>query len=473
MWKLPSRVLLLVIILMMLFSIPVVAQSDGPVYIVQAGDTLTAIATRFGTSVDEIMALNGITDASLLFVGMELIIPGFEGLSGVLTNHEIALGENLESLAYKFNLPPEVIIRLNRIVHPHKLYVGQEIVLIEGGSGGENGFSYPEFWMASSAEEGRLSIALTHDVNPWSIDYASGQPNRMWSVAGSPFQNMEGEAGSDLFPGIIEEIAITPSTIEQGNTETIHVRTRTAANLEGRLGEYVLEFFPNSEIGGYNALQGIHALEEPGLYDLEIVVRSTDTDAIVSTFIQPIEIFEGDYGFQRINGVPTETIDPANTVPEQDLVEEQLAPVSEERLWEGAFDYPSQYYTEKFLSTYGLRRSYNNDSYFYYHTGLDFYGFGIPIYAPADGRVAFTGSLIVRGDTTYIDHGWGVYSGYFHQSEIYVAESEMVERGQMIGKVGGSGRATGPHLHWEIWVGGVPVDPLDWVEMEFPVVGAD
>jgi len=473
MWKLPSRVLLLVIILMMLFSIPVAAQSDGPVYIVQAGDTLTAIATRFGTSVAEIMALNGITDASLLFVGMELIIPGFEGLSGVLTNHEVALGENLESLALKFNLPPEVIIRLNRILHPDKLYVGQEIVLIEVGGEGENGLAYPELWMVSSAEEGRLSIALTHDVNPWSIDYASGQPNRMWSVAGSPFQNMEGEAGSDLFPGIIEEIAITPSTIEQGNTETIHVRTRTAANLEGRLGEYVLEFFPNSKIGGYNALQGIRALEEPGLYDLEIIVRSPDTDAIVSTFIQPIEVFEGDYGFQRINGVPAETIDPANTEPEQNLVEEQLAPVSEERLWEGAFDYPSQYYTEKFLSTYGLRRSYNNDSYFYYHTGLDFYGFGIPIYAPADGRVAFTGSLIVRGDTTYIDHGWGVYSGYFHQSEIYVAEGEMVERGQMIGKVGGSGRATGPHLHWEIWVGGVPVDPLDWVEMEFPFVGAD
>jgi hypothetical protein len=284
---------------------------------------------------------------------------------------------------------------------------------------------------------------------------------------------MEGEVGSDLFPGIIEKIVITPSIIEQGNTETIYVRTKRAANLEGRLGEYVLEFFPNSEIGGYNALQGIHALEEPGLYDLEIVVRSPDTDAIVSTFIHPVEVLEGDYGFQRIDGVPAETIDPANTEPEQNLVEELLAPASEDRLWEGAFDYPSQYYTEKFISTYGLRRSYNNGSYFYYHTGLDFYGIDIPIYAPADGRVVYTGSLTVRGDTTYIDHGWGVYSGYFHQSEIYVAEGEMVERGQVIGKTGGTGRATGPHLHWEIWVGGVPVDPLDWVEMEFPVVGAD
>ncbi len=472
MWKLPSRVLILLIILTVLFSIPVAAQGDGPIYIVQAGDTLTAIAMKFGTSVADIMTLNGIADPSHLVVGMELIIPGFEGLPGMLTTHEVALGDSLENLALRFNLPSEVIIRLNRIVHPDKLYVGQEIILIKGVGEGEDGIAYPELRRAASAEEGRLSLALIDRANPWSIEFTNGGTNRMWSVAGSPFQDREGETGSDDFPGIIEDIVITPALVEQGNTETIHVRTDGPANLEGRLGEYVLEFFPNDETGGYDALQGIHALEEPGLYDLEIVVRSPESDGIISTFTQPIEILEGDYGFQTINGVPAETIDPANTGPEENFVGELLAPVSEERLWEGVFDYPSQYYTEKFISTYGLRRSYNNGSYFYYHTGLDFYGIDIPIYAPAAGRVVFTGSLTIRGDTTYIDHGWGVYSGYFHQSEIYVAEGEMVERGQVIGRTGGSGRSTGPHLHWDIWVGGVPVDPQDWVEEEFPAEGS-
>ncbi len=80
----------------------------------------------------------------------------------------------------------------------------------------------------------------------------------------------------------------------------------------------------------------------------------------------------------------------------------------------------------------------------------------------------FAGPLTVRGSTTYIDHGWGVYSGYLHQNEIYVEVGEFVEAGQEIGQVGATGRVTGPHLHWEIWVGGVPVEPITWIERSFP-----
>lgn len=104
----------------------------------------------------------------------------------------------------------------------------------------------------------------------------------------------------------------------------------------------------------------------------------------------------------------------------------------------------------------------------YYHTGLDFYGQNVPIYAPADGIVVFADALTVRGNATYIDHGWGVFSGYLHQSEMYVQAGDRVERGQVIGQVGATGRVTGPHLHWEIWVGGVPVEPLDWVAAIIP-----
>jgi murein DD-endopeptidase MepM/ murein hydrolase activator NlpD len=67
-----------------------------------------------------------------------------------------------------------------------------------------------------------------------------------------------------------------------------------------------------------------------------------------------------------------------------------------------------------------------------------------------------------------IDHGWGVYTAYGHQSEFLVQVGDRVEKGQLIGRVGETGRVSGPHLHFEVIVGGVQVDPLQWLGREFP-----
>jgi murein DD-endopeptidase MepM/ murein hydrolase activator NlpD len=83
--------------------------------------------------------------------------------------------------------------------------------------------------------------------------------------------------------------------------------------------------------------------------------------------------------------------------------------------------------------------------------------------------VVFAGKLTVRGNATMIDHGWGVYSAYMHQSEILVKPGDRVEAGQLIGRVGRTGlRITGPHLHFEMWAGGVQIDPMDWLTQEYP-----
>ena len=74
----------------------------------------------------------------------------------------------------------------------------------------------------------------------------------------------------------------------------------------------------------------------------------------------------------------------------------------------------------------------------------------------------------IRGFTTFIDHGQGVVSGYGHQIEILVEVGQTVETGQLIGIIGNTGRVTGPHLHWDIWVNGNQVDPFDWVDIQYP-----
>ena len=86
----------------------------------------------------------------------------------------------------------------------------------------------------------------------------------------------------------------------------------------------------------------------------------------------------------------------------------------------------------------------------------------------ADGVVVFAGPLTVRGNATMIDHGQGIYTGYMHQSEIFVEPGQRVKAGDLIGLVGGTGRVEGPHLHWEVWVGGIQVDPIDWLMNSYP-----
>ena len=82
--------------------------------------------------------------------------------------------------------------------------------------------------------------------------------------------------------------------------------------------------------------------------------------------------------------------------------------------------------------------------------------------------MVFAQALTVRGNATIIDHGWGVYTGYWHQSVQYVSVGDRVETGQVIGENGHTGRVTGPHLHWEMWVAGVQVDPRQFVNWTFP-----
>jgi murein DD-endopeptidase MepM/ murein hydrolase activator NlpD len=82
--------------------------------------------------------------------------------------------------------------------------------------------------------------------------------------------------------------------------------------------------------------------------------------------------------------------------------------------------------------------------------------------AAAPGKVAYVGMLTTRGLSVMIDHGAGVFTAYHHLSETTVNEGDVVQQGQLIAKSGMTGLATGPHLHWELIVGGVNVDPVYW-----------
>ncbi len=142
--------------------------------------------------------------------------------------------------------------------------------------------------------------------------------------------------------------------------------------------------------------------------------------------------------------------------------------LSEQRLWQGAFGFPLAGELRT-TAPFGQRRSYNGGPVSSYHAGQDLGADGgTPVYAPAAGTVALAEPLQVRGNVVILDHGLGVFTGFWHLSQINVEAGQTVERGEVVGLVGNTGLSTGPHLHWEMRVLGVPVDPLQWTRQAFP-----
>jgi murein DD-endopeptidase MepM/ murein hydrolase activator NlpD len=142
--------------------------------------------------------------------------------------------------------------------------------------------------------------------------------------------------------------------------------------------------------------------------------------------------------------------------------------VSEERLWEGVFRLPLTK-EPRISAPFGQRRSYNGGPVSSYHTGVDYNADkGVWVRAPITGTVVLAEPLQVRGKAVILDHGLGVFSGFWHLSQIDVEVGQLVSKGERVGLVGNSGLSTGPHLHWEIRVQGVPVQPLQWLRQTFP-----
>ena len=114
-------------------------------------------------------------------------------------------------------------------------------------------------------------------------------------------------------------------------------------------------------------------------------------------------------------------------------------------------------------SKFGVRRFFNGEER-NPHAGLDFaVPTGTPIKTPAGGKVILTGDYFFNGNTVFVDHGQGFISMFCHMSKIDVKVGQQLARGEVVGKVGSTGRATGPHLHWNISLNETRVDPAIFI----------
>lgn len=114
-------------------------------------------------------------------------------------------------------------------------------------------------------------------------------------------------------------------------------------------------------------------------------------------------------------------------------------------------------------SRFGVRRFFNGEER-NPHSGLDFaVPAGTPVKTPANGKVILTGSYFFNGNTVFVDHGQGFISMFCHLSKIDVKPGQVLSRGAVVGKVGSTGRATGPHMHWNVSLNDARVDPAIFI----------
>ncbi len=207
---------------------------------------------------------------------------------------------------------------------------------------------------------------------------------------------------------------------------------------------------------------GAGATVEPG--DHDVVVTLTDADgAVLQTEHLLVQVDPTTFPTENIDiavGGPNGLQPASEEQKELDIRAALFAVESPVKLWSGPFIVPVP---GPITTEFGTARSYNNGPIGEHHSGTDIGADeGTPVVAAATGRVVFAGLLVERGLSVIIDHGLGVFTAYHHLSSYNVAEGQDVQQGEVIGAVGMTGLATGPHLHWELVVGGQNVDPEYW-----------
>ena len=216
------------------------------------------------------------------------------------------------------------------------------------------------------------------------------------------------------------------------------------------------------ELDTWHAIVGLPLGLTPGSYKLKF------TAADGTTHIPSIEVGDKAYEIQRLTITNKRQVDPE---PEDLKRIEREAEIQKGAftIWSDAapdnliLDMPAK---GPFSSAFGLRRFFNGKPR-QPHAGLDIAADeGSPVTAPAAGTVIETGDYFFNGNTVLLDHGQGMVSMFNHLSRIDVAKGMKVERGQILGLVGKTGRVTGAHLHWTLSLNNARVNPALFLPAE-------
>jgi murein DD-endopeptidase MepM/ murein hydrolase activator NlpD len=397
------------VLLLITWTASAAAPAAPPRHTVQPGETLAAIAQQYGSTVQAMLAANQIVNSEAIEVGQTLVAPA---AAFPLVRVEAQARDTIASVAQRLGVPPSDLQAINGWEPGQRLAPGQDLL--------------------APAPAGQPSPALP--------------------------------------AGPILAVATSPAIVRQGETVAVRLTIDASQPLSASLalGPQVVPLRP----AGDDMLVGlvaVHALTEPGYTWLDLAWQPAG-EPISRTLRWPLQVVDAGYPTYDIVLPPDK-----GDLLAPDVVQAELermtalwsappTPVVQRRVF--LRPVADEYITS---APYGQRRSYNSGPVSGFHAGQDFAApEGAPIIAPAAGTVVLADPLQVRGNAVLIDHGGGIFTGYWHLVDIAVQPGQQVQAGDLLGRVGTTGLSTGNHLHWELRVNGFAVDPMQWLTTRFP-----
>jgi murein DD-endopeptidase MepM/ murein hydrolase activator NlpD len=253
-------------------------------------------------------------------------------------------------------------------------------------------------------------------------------------------------------PTLAQKCTVTPKSVKLGETLRISCR---ADYTKARLNNREAELFVQPD-GTRLGLLPISVQDKPGTFDLNIF-------AVTDLSPQTLRVTIRKTVFPTQNVKLSPEIEALHSTPEEmALLKTFKETISTTRAWQDPLAPPV---SGCMTSPFGVKRLHNGKPTGEYHGGVDQRTpAGEPIRAVAAGTLTFAQQFNVLGNAVGIDHGQGLESMYLHMSKLAVEPGAQVQRGDILGFAGSTGRSTGPHLHWVLYVNGMNVNPAQWMK---------
>ncbi len=472
-------IILVTLLLLFIFSIPFYSFADGNndefiTHKVTKGDTLWSISKQYNISLEPILALNNIKDKDTLSIGQIIKIPQDNFPAADYVMHVVKKGDTLWSIAQKYNLSVDLIFATNNIANSELISIGQEMkipshknaiaetnivnqaVINEKNNDINNNISQPE-----NAEP--IVYTVKAGDNLWNI-------SRKYGVSVEVIISVNNLKEKDLLSlGQKIEIPAIGGGVSSSNqkqeptiiTYTV-VKGDTLWSISQRYDVKMNSIISTNNLKEISRLSIGQKLKLP-ITNMDIAKAEGYSQEAAAEIIYYVKKGESLWSISREYNVKLEAIIAANSIADASKISAgqqlRIPNVPGARSSICNFIWPVR---GRITSPYGMRVISGRKD---FHAGIDIGGpTGTNIVAAESGRVSYAGYMRGYGNVIILSHDGGYSTVYGHNSVNLVKKGQYVNKGSVIAKMGSTGNATGPHLHFEIRSGGKPVNPLSYLK---------